>query len=211
MGVDVERIRFVTRHYRDLQGLKLLPLAAWGAALLAVYTLHGFDGPLRSWWIALFVLAFATAIAGMMAIGRWYRRRFGWVASARPRKWTMFEHVGGGIMMLGVFLLTIGEVSPVSLTGLFFGAGIGVRSWPWRRFAPHWVAVGAAIAGLSLVPLGAALPAVPGVPEDTHPFNGVTVWLVLWLVAFVVGAVLDHRVLVRQLETRGAADNDDVS
>jgi hypothetical protein len=73
---DLERIRFVTRHFHELQGLRrLMPV---GLLLLSVAGLSSFtSGPL----MLLRVASFAGACLLLLGAGRYYRNTFGEVES----------------------------------------------------------------------------------------------------------------------------------
>ncbi len=69
---DIDRIRFVTRHFRDLQGLRtLVPL---GLLLLAYGAMDAF--PFR-WVLCLAAALFLIAWGMMRRLGAYYQRTFG--------------------------------------------------------------------------------------------------------------------------------------
>jgi hypothetical protein len=75
----IDRIRFVTRHFRELQGLRfLVPL---GLIILSVGGTTYFDNPP---WVALRVGFFLTGTLLMLGAGRYYRDRFGEVEPEPP-------------------------------------------------------------------------------------------------------------------------------
>lgn len=78
---DLQRLRYVTRRYAHLQGLRLVPLgipfllsAAWRDGQLR--WVPGTDGNGPAFWFAGLL---ATALMVATVIGRHYRRRFGTV------------------------------------------------------------------------------------------------------------------------------------
>ena len=74
---DVDRIRYVTAHYESLQGLALLPWAAYGVAFGAVRLVTDDAASARqslAWSVGLL-----GVVAAEVAIRRAYRRRYGHV------------------------------------------------------------------------------------------------------------------------------------
>ena len=103
-ALNAERLRYVTEHFYQLQGLTLVGL---GGALLVP---EGFLDilPLRGWLRALTVLVLAAAfIATLRYLPKYYRCRFGWI---EPRSMTNRQFV---FLLLGLLAL------------LFFGRPIG--------------------------------------------------------------------------------------
>ena len=128
---DLARIRYVTEHYRDLQGLTLLPYSLWLLAW-AGYDLGWVrpNGWLSHEW--LFVGAcFAIMIALMLAIGKLYELAFGWI-SAEPR--TERETSTWEIAAYLVPTMLASELSRAQPEVSRFGLHIAITVlWLWRR------------------------------------------------------------------------------
>jgi hypothetical protein len=204
--VDAQRIRFITRNHRKLQGLKVLPLAV----LLLVFSIGEMGWHLGTWWIALLLATLVTAPVATAAIAWWYRQGYGWVAPTYDR--AALVVVALGIAAVALSFLPAWRDAPISASGFLLGLTAIVPGWRWRRFVPHWLVGGVVIAVVSLAPLGAVLPAAPGAAASAHPFNGAWLPVAMALTLGVLG-VLDHRVLVRHLRTGADAlgDGADVS
>ena len=103
-------LRYLTLHYRDLQGYRLLPFAAFfllGAVhdFWSGYAFGRYDGN-DTWFLinglALLTLLFSAPFFSIN-IGRWYERRYGYVAPPPVKRrytvipWTLgvacFSHV----------------------------------------------------------------------------------------------------------------------
>src|SRR5258707_1067429 len=77
---DLRRIRYVTEHYEQLQGLRLLPLSV--PFLLSSLWRLARPAPLLSTTGWTLLLASAFALSAL--IGRYYARHFG---QAQPLRW----------------------------------------------------------------------------------------------------------------------------
>lgn len=90
--LNAERLKYVTEHFHELQGLTSVLLGAYFLAW-PMQELFWANWPFRGW---LFVLVFAGEIAAVHYVRRYYRRRFGWV---EPR--------GPTVKQLAIFLLVL--------------------------------------------------------------------------------------------------------
>jgi hypothetical protein len=141
---DIRTIRYVTVHYPQLQGLRLVPLgvpfllsAAWRTGWLQWWpAVRGRGATL--WFVSLLV----GAVALSFPIRRWYEWRFGTVAtrgaeSSLPLLTCVLLLVAAAAYQLrGGFAFSL----PVLVTGIILTA-IGVSRWNIR---PHYVIVGVA-------------------------------------------------------------------
>jgi hypothetical protein len=77
-----EELRYVTEHFRDLQGLRSAPFWAGLLALSYVAMTH----PLSRWHYAMLALAIVFVSFGWLIwSARWYRSRYGAVTNPEPR------------------------------------------------------------------------------------------------------------------------------
>ncbi len=85
---DLARIRYVTEHYRDLQGLALLPFSLW----LLAWSAYDLGWIRPTGWLAhewLFVaVCLVVMFALSVAIGKLYEQAFGWISPSRGRRKT---------------------------------------------------------------------------------------------------------------------------
>ena len=147
----LRRIHYVARHYRQLQGLRLLPLSV--PFLLSALWRLAFPGSGSALPSAGWVLLVAAAIAASALIGRYYTRRFG---KANVFPWPTAVALGGSAAVV-LALEWIQELRrfPVSLPVVFVAAvlaRVGLLSDGLRL---HYVWIGAACAVFAaLTPLG---------------------------------------------------------
>ena len=143
---NLHRIHYVTGHYAQLQGLRLLPLSgpflAAGLERLAGTTLV----PPGGW--ALLVIA---AVAGPAWIGRYYTRRYGQVRAARWR--------GGALTLIasvaGFFCFEwLQELfsPPLSLPLLFVAVVLARLGLVAGRVRGHYLWIAAAVAAFAVLP-----------------------------------------------------------
>ena len=144
-----DRIRFVTAHYDQLQGLRLVPLGVYLVALAAsglgwLSWLPGDPSRASARWLGgLFCGALAVAAAATV----WYRRRYGALtALSRRRRNTWL------VLAVGIFLLAAqfdqSVNGPIALAPLSVAAALAltVRADGWFRAhyliaAAPWLAV----------------------------------------------------------------------
>lgn len=193
-----QRIRFVTRHYAQLQGLRLVPLGLFllgvtAAIVGALDWLPGMDtGSDRSQWLGGAALAAITASALAPV---WYRNRFGsvtpltrqrrdWTLGLTMAIWLLLSQVDGRLqwpILLNAALIAIALTVTVVVDG-------------WLRW--HYLVAALAWFGISL------LPSV-GVATGTLK---VTYFLGAGLTLLICG-IGDHRLITSTL--RGAPSSED--
>ncbi len=192
---DLRRIRYVTEHYQDLQGLTMLPLSlyflAWAAYDLGWIVLPAWLP--RGW--QLLVASYVVVVALMWLIGKLYERAFGWIAPDAPRGYKPSKSEFWGILclyMAGMWLATLRpEVSRLGLILAYFAT---LQGW-LRRRSGYWLALVVLIAATSVAPL---LDDVIGPIYPTVTAREVAIKLVTAIGLMVVGT-LDHLALVRTL------------
>jgi hypothetical protein len=192
----LERIRFATRHFHALQGLRVLPL---GLAVLLLpwlspppYPFMGRTG--RD--LAIPMLIVLAMFAANIGVGRYYRERFG---SLKPHS----GGVTGWIATTGMIVtygaadwLQLRIAPPISLRALALAGFFLVVYLLSSRVRTHYRVAAAVLAGLALLPLAGAVTASELFLEWDRV--GATV---LGIVLMACG-VLDHRLLRRLFAPR---------
>jgi hypothetical protein len=183
---DLRRIRYVTEHYEQLQGLRLLPLGV--PFLLSSLWRLARPGPAPFLSASGWALLLASAFVLSALIGRYYARHFG---QAHPLRWRTV------LPLVAFFWLEwLQEIRPfpVPLPVLFVAvvlARIGMAAG-WLR--SHYLFIAAACATFALLPL-------LGVPLEIRAaaLDGLIGG------GLAVAAIGDDRVLRRVMTTRSAS------
>jgi hypothetical protein len=184
----LERIRLLSRRFRELQGLRV---ALAGAAMAFVFggyvlttpepTYDGAIGALLAW--------FVIVIPCVWSMNRYYAARFGRQVP-RPRKLGPILIVGFAYSLVGTVLNAWIEGIPTGTPTLaivaFCSVWLAIRDWPWRAYylAPT---VAVAIGFAASAPISGIL-----APNMTLP----TIFILLGVSMVPVG-ILDHLLLVR--------------
>ena len=149
------KLRYLTLHYRDLQGYRLLPFAGffllgavhdfWAGHAYARY--DGNDTLFLVNGLALLMLLFSASVFSIK-IGQWYERRYGYIVPPPPLK-NRYRALLWGFLVVSMFVF---EPIDVFIVG---GLGIMVerlwRTFPDVRHIPQsvlWIAFGLNFPGL---------------------------------------------------------------
>jgi hypothetical protein len=189
---DLERIRYVTKHYQELRGLELVPVSlflfGWAAYDVGWIRLTGWVG---NEWV-LGPISISVVLLLMWLITRLYDRVFGRIVPEPRRnmdsKDGRFRPWGFGIV--GAVLLTQHRPE-VSYVGLLMAIYLGLM-YGRRRDARHWLALGILSAVMSLAPL---------IDSSLYPsatVREVAIKLVAGVGVLAAGTI-DHLTLVRTL------------
>lgn len=203
---DLERVRYVTENYDNLQGLTRVPI---GLALLIVWAfflISGFEissQPVADIFITLSLLAGGVLILLFFRIRKYYTRRYGRVR-VFPRLFSRRRAVGGVVALTilfagAFFVLWLGaSVELVSLPLILLGLGAMemIDRWPERRLRPHYFVAGALAALAGLVVLFLVLSGIRYPDVLLLHLMSAFIGLVL-----VIGGVLDHLLLVRTMKS----------
>jgi hypothetical protein len=141
---DLQRLRFVTERYPHLQGLRLIPLglpflvsAAWRDGQLEWVPGTAGLGP-GLWFLALLL----TALVISVAMGSYYRHRFGTVEPKRD-----LTSVLAGLLFAVLFLCSLGmqDILPfnISLPAVVIGTGVGYLGVAGGQQRTHYLALAA--------------------------------------------------------------------
>ncbi|CAN5911525.1 hypothetical protein BH23ACT11_BH23ACT11_17120 [soil metagenome] len=203
---DLERVRYVTENYENLQGLTRVPI---GLALLMVWAFFlttGFEissQPVANIFITVGLLTGGLLILLFFRIRKYYTRRYGQVRVI-PRVFRRRRAAGGAvaltILVAGYFLtLWMGpleQLEPLLLVLLGLGVMEMIDRWPERRLRPHYLVVGAlvALSGLAMLFLVLSGMQYP----DLLVLHLMTAFIGLIL---VIGGILDHLLLVRTMKS----------
>jgi len=185
----LQRLRYVTQRYEQLQGLRLVPLgipfllsSAWRSGHLTSVPWTSGLGP-RIWFVSLVV----AAVTLSLVTKTYYERRFGDVQSAMTMKAPLAAFVFTALFILSASLPPDVEAS-VSIPAMIIALGLGYVGMVGGLFRPHYLTVAVCVV------LFAALGPL-GVPLHTRA----VLWDQLTGIGFVVIGVGDHLLLRRTL------------
>jgi hypothetical protein len=185
----LQRLRYVTERYEQLQGLRLVPLgipfllsSAWRGGQLAWVPWTSGIGA-RVW----FVLLVASAVAFSIVAKTYYARRFGDVRSALTMKAPLAAFVFTALFIVSA-APPPGWDSTVSMPALIVALGLGYLGMVGGVLRPHYLAMAACVS------IFAALGAL-GISFHTRD----VLWDQLSGVAFIVIGMGDHLLLRRTL------------
>lgn len=185
---DLARIRYVTGRFRQMQGLRLLP---WGVFLMlgAGKMLGWYPPGMEAHFGSVELAAFVICVGLHLWIHAYYRRAFGRVDAEPAAPWKE------GLLVLLVLAAAVADgvlTPPVSLFGLALACMFFAAYAEWRERV-HCLVVGLFLVSASLVPLW--FPAASGDPV----WGSSGVLFFLFGAGMVVGAIFDHRLLLRVL------------
>lgn len=186
---DLQRVRYVTKNYRELQGLRLAPL---GLFLLLWGTIRWLGAPT---WLTdspvPFLLALIVGLFSNKIMESYYQSRFGYVEpdperTRRERRWSM---IGPLVAFMAIVLDEALQLQEIVVWLLWMTpvlAYMFIVEWPHRRFTIHRI-----IAGLFLVGVN-ALPLLGITRLSSYTLGLITIGLML-----VIIGLIDHLLLVR--------------
>lgn len=188
---NLTRIRYITRNFDALQGLKMIPFGLYFLATGAGWL--GEQGDL-----SLSLPAFALTILAYWLISRYYARNFGRVNSESSSLVHNFFLPLAVILILWVAAAVDYWMRlPISIFGLTLAAIL--FGWWWlqeQRTRKHYAVMAGLIALISLAPLS-------GIGEGWSIIQPPgTLFDLLLGVIFVIGGILDHVILINNLPQR---------
>ena len=194
---DTPRIRFVTRRFAELNGLRQLVVVP--ACLLSFwappYVEHlGYAGPTGVFLGLLAAIGpFVIVVVSRPLLDRYYRERFGSVATDFRQRF--LDLAPGAFLLVAavwIDMATLKTTAPsaVLVVGAILATQVTVRDWPWRA---HYL--------FTAIICGAGAWMTAGVPAMSidNLQDLLRISLSILLLAHVVPAWLDHRLLVRAL------------
>lgn len=185
-----ERVRYVTRNFGDLQGLKSVLTGALFLAMVPMYA-SGFQ-----WGLVLMVAVLLGVGPLWLVVDRYYELRFGRVRAAsggHPRSRTLIRAAGMAVYVVAV----VGEIQlqpTVSLLAIGMALTTLAFWWTERPFKGYYLVVSALLVGVALLPLIGLLPS-----ERSPQFNSGMVFVITGAFLILRG-VMDHRWLVRNMK-----------
>lgn len=184
------RIRYTTRNFESLQGLKMVPFGLFFMVMGAGWL--GEQGNL-----SLSLPAFLLTILAYWLIGRYYDRNYGRVNSERT---SLANKILFPLVVLGLWFTTALDYwlrLPVSIFGLTLA--VVLFGWWWlqeQRMRTHYAIMAGLIALISLAPL-------VGIGEGWSIIQPPeTLFHLLVGVILLVGGILDHLILVKGFTRR---------
>ena len=185
---SLKRVRYVTKNYHVLQGLKQVPI---GIFLLAVAVSNSGVWPWYSMWKPVSDLFVLTLLFGMYwVISVQYKRNFGQVQRSR---WSERHMILKSFLILAIvaaFFADARSVAPVSLIGLAVAAWMFSDWLEESSFRPHYLLTAILLVVASLSPATGVV-----TPEQ---FLNVALLIYLGIASFIIG-IGDHLVLRRYL------------
>ena len=198
--MDPSLLRLLTRRFRELQGLRHVVVLITVLAMIwsqPYLKLLRYAGPVQA---AVGLIVSVLPCLFVVGATRWfddrYRRQFGRVdaRAANLEEVTRLVLIGGALWI--DFVRTTARPSAVLIAGAVLALHVVVRDWPWR--AHHLIAAVSCALGAWVT---ATVPAraIAGRPEVLQ------IALTIVLLSGLVPAWLDHRLLVRTLQTAPSA------
>ncbi len=117
-----EEIGYVTKHFRDLQGLRMAVI--WTTALLFQLATTRWIRYTQGQLTPLFVAGISVSVASFFLMPRWYRHRYGFLEhSARPKYYDLALKIGVfaflGILGGSMLLATAAQLERLLIPGLW--------------------------------------------------------------------------------------------
>ncbi|MGB3635453.1 MAG: hypothetical protein WA982_15530 [Rubrobacteraceae bacterium] len=199
----LERVRYVTENYEQLQGLKNAPVGLMvlfsGALMLFPSSLRSFSSLIGGNLYLLYVVLIAMVLL-YFAMGSYYERRFGWVQTFSMER----QQIVAAIILI-IVLVVVGSANlafqpPIHMIWLAWGVALTVVYWRERRFRAHYVVIGILVCGVSFLPLLG----ISQTGSTAYETGGLMAFLGI---LYVVGGILDHFLLVRTMKSLPEEDD----
>ncbi len=194
---DLKRMRIIAAHYRNLQGLRMLPWFLWLLVIGAVNPVLGLPQGQLDYQCLLIIPGIAVPWLLSKWIGAYYDRVYGRVEGLPPLSQPI--EVLAGILSVVIvyagFVIDTFEWLPVSVLGLMMAAAFLAEWWRSGRLLNHSVLFAALLVVLSLLPLAGT----PGDVHWSHLLGGFIILIVPGII-LSLSSVLKHIALVRNLK-----------
>lgn len=202
---ELERVRYVTENYQDLQGLRRVPAGLMVLIVYAFVVATSFE--ITTKFVADIVVTIAVLVIVMLVLGffgirKYYEKRYGAVRMI-PKIFRRRRAYGGlaaiAVMLvvgyLALFMYEIQNFEPYPFLFIGLGTMEVADRWPELRFRPHYFVLGSLMVLFGLILLILML---QGSQYSEMLFlHLLTGFFVLQLVA---GGILDHLLLVRTMK-----------
>lgn len=182
MPTDLALIRFVTRRYRELQGLHLFAWSLCGAVYLSLTLFWVGDDPAAQSILAALTLCLPMALAGA-GVRHFYETRFGRLADDAAFPWACVVLFATGFIAVAWLAPAPVLVSSVLAGGVAVHLGITLRDFPFRSH--HLLGAAGGLLALSISWSA-------GAHERGLAF-------LVWNVSLIAVGLLDHLLLVRAM------------
>lgn len=194
---DLKRMRSIAAHYRNLQGLRMLPWFLWLLVIGAVNPVLGLPQGRLDYQCLLITPGIAVPWLLSRWIGAYYDRVYGRVEGLPPcnQPIDVLAGVLSIVIVYAGFVIDTFEWLPVSMLGLMMAAAFLAEWWRSGRLLNHSVIFAALLVVLALLPLAGT----PGDVHWTHLLGGFIVLIVPGII-LSVSSVLTHIALVRNLK-----------
>jgi len=180
------RIRYITRNFDALQGLKMVPFGLYFLAMGAGWL--GEQGDL-----SLSLPAFLLALLAYWLLGRYYARNFGRVEPEKGQ--VVFNFLLPLMILLLLWVASFVDYA-MRLTVSFFGLTLALVLFAWwwlqePRNRIHYAVMAGLVALISLAPLGGIGQGWSIIQPPGNLFH------LLVGAILAVGGILDHLVLIK--------------
>lgn len=184
--LNLQRIRYVTSHYQELQGLRIVPLGIW-LCLVALGEAAGYIPATQPQIAAITMFAYLGSgffvLAAYGWVGKIYERQYGSVhplLQARPRALSGCLSGAGFLFVLYVGIMLGSQLLAVEVT-MLLAALLLYAAWRSRWYRKDYLVLLVLLIGVSSLSSNTLIMGL----------NGATV---------IAGGLLDHLLLVRTLK-----------
>lgn len=191
---ELQRVQYITVHFRHLQGLRILPWFLWMIAFSAVNPLLGLPQGRLDYQLVILVLGLPAAWLSARWIGDSYDRRFGLVRGLQDSEQRLSQTLITTAFCAILFIAFIVDSMarwPVNLAALTVSAFYLVGWWSTGRIRHHYLVIAALFVVSSTV--------LPLITMQWPLVGDFALPIVIGLL-FTIGSLMDHLMLVRALK-----------
>ena len=131
----LNRIRFLSRRFNELQGLRITFTGLCIAVGLGSYLLVA-ARPTDNGALVALAVSFVPVVPGMLWLNRYYTSTFGRQVSVPPPRWRLLAVIPVWVFMafLNARFPSIPAGAPTLFVVAVASAWIAIRDWPWRGY-----------------------------------------------------------------------------
>lgn len=183
---DLQRIQYVTSHYQEIQGLRIIPFGIW-LILVALGQASGFvpttEPKLDAAILFTYLLGGFLVLALYGLIGTFYERTYGSVQPLLQSRTRALSGCLSGAGFLGVLYIgmMVGQRQLATEVAILLSFLLIYATWRSHWYRKDYVVLAALLIGAHIFPFR----------TNVMALNGIVV---------VVGGLLDHFLLVRTLK-----------